>query len=374
MYRNQDSIIYVFDMDGTLTPPRRPMESSFADKFLPFLLRNMAFIATGSDLAKVQEQIPLHIMNCFEGIFCSMGNLLWSKGETVYKNEIEIKNIKEAQIKDGVALIKFMYQLKGLNNKEEMTELSLSDSLDLLRQKQEGFVDLSFDNICAFNENSAIVHYSATEETNKKIEGNGLLLLDSGAHYLEGTTDITRTFGVGKISDEMKVIYTTVLKAHIALSLAIFPKGTKGIQLDVIARNQLWQLHQDYRHGTGHGVGYLLSVHEGPNSFNLRCQQEIEPGMITTCEPGLYIENKFGVRLENEILCIKDQNNEFGEFYKFEPITYVPFDPDCIKVSLLTKQEKEWLVQYHELVYKKVSRQLTKPERDWLKDICTSFK
>jgi len=290
------------------------------------------------------------------------------------KNKTEINNIIEAQIKDGVSITKLMYLLKTTSNKEEYTEISIANTLDKFRQKQEGFIDLSFDTICAFNTNGAIVHYKANEETNLKVEGNGLLLLDTGAHYLEGTTDITRTFGIGKISDEMKTLYTNVLKAHIELAMTKFIKGTTGSQLDAIARNELWKQNQDYRHGTGHGVGYLLSVHEDPNRFSPKCYTEIKEGMITTNEPGLYIENKFGCRLENELLCVKDTTNDFGEFLKFETISYVPFDIDCIKPILLTKQEKEWINSYHELVYKKLSKQLTKPERDWLKELCYPIK
>ncbi|MCR5350339.1 MAG: aminopeptidase P family protein [Acholeplasmatales bacterium] len=286
------------------------------------------------------------------------------------KNKTEIENIIEAQVKDASSIIKFIYQVKTAKD-AEYTELTLCKLLESLREKHEGFVDLSFDTICAFNEHGAIVHYEATEQTNIPVTGNGLLLVDTGGHYLEGTTDITRTIGIGKITDEMKVAYTTVLKAHIALATAVFLKGTPANVLDMLPRQQLWKSKLDYRHGTGHGVGYLLSVHEEPNRFSYKYPSiPIEPGMITTNEPGVYVENKFGVRLENELLCINDISNEYGDFLKFQTISYVPFDQDCIKPSLLTKPEKDWINDYHETLYKKVSRSLTKPERDWLKLIC----
>ena len=291
------------------------------------------------------------------------------------KNPTEIENIKKAHIKDGVAMTKFMYYLKtGYKEGQEMSEISVSDYLEELRRLDKGLVDLSFNTICGFKEHAAMMHYSATPETNSKITGNGFLLVDSGGHYLEGTTDITRTFAMGNISNEMKKHFTAVLKSNIALANATFLKGCTGLNLDVLARGPIWQLDLDYKCGTGHGVGYLLSVHEGPNSFRWKSLpskpscQEFLPGMITTNEPGIYLKDKYGIRIENEMLCVEGTTNEYGTFLKFETITYCPIDLDAIQKSQLTYIEKEWLNNYHQMVYDKISPYLTKEEVEWLKE------
>ena len=291
------------------------------------------------------------------------------------KNPTEIENIKKAHIKDGVAMTKFMYYLKtGYKEGQEMSEISVSDYLEELRRLDKGLVDLSFNTICGFKEHAAMMHYSATPETNSKITGNGFLLVDSGGHYLEGTTDITRTFAMGNVSNEMKKHFTAVLKSNIALANAVFLKGCTGLNLDVLARGPIWQLDLDYKCGTGHGVGYLLSVHEGPNSFRWKSLpskpscQEFLPGMITTNEPGIYLKDKYGIRIENEMLCVEGTTNEYGTFLKFETITYCPIDLDAIQKSQLTYIEKEWLNNYHQMVYDKISPYLTKEEVEWLKE------
>ena len=290
------------------------------------------------------------------------------------KNKTEIKNIKIAHERDGVAMTKFMYYLKNNFGKTDMTELSLSDYLEKLRKKNKGFVDLSFNTICAFNEHAAMMHYSATKESSSKVEKGGLLLVDSGGHYMEGTTDITRTFALGKVSDIMKTHFTTVLKSVIALDQAVFMKGCTGQNLDILARGPIWKLGIDYKCGTGHGVGYLLSVHEAPNGFRWKIVPErndsceLQPGMITTDEPGIYLENKYGIRTENELLCVERESNEWGTFYGFETITYCPIDLDAIKPNLLTKEEKDWLNNYHKNVYDILSPSLNDEEREWLKE------
>ena len=296
------------------------------------------------------------------------------------KNDVEIANIKEAHIKDGVSMTKLMYQIKNnLENGIEMTELSLTKLTEKLRKENKGFVDLSFSTICAFKEHGAMMHYSATPESDVKIEGNSFLLIDSGGHYLEGTTDVTRTFAVGRITDQMRVHYTTVLKSVINLSQAIFLRGCTGMNLDVLAREPIWKTLIDYKCGTGHGVGNLLSVHEAPNAFrwkkspNRNEAAPIEPGMITTNEPGIYLEDKYGIRIENEMLCVSKKENEWGEFLGFETLTFVPIDLDAIKPSLLTKEEKEWLNQYHQMVYDTISPHLTDDEAIWLKDYTRSI-
>lgn len=290
------------------------------------------------------------------------------------KNPTEIKNIKIAHERDGVAMTKFMYYLKTNFGKTKMTEMSVSDYLEGLREKNKGFVDLSFNTICAFNEHAAMMHYSATPETDADIQGSGFLLVDSGGHYMEGTTDITRTFALGKITDKMKVHFTTVLKSVIALDQAVFMKGCNGQNLDILARGPIWKLGIDYKCGTGHGVGYLLSVHEAPNGFRWKIvperndSHELVPGMVTTDEPGIYLENKYGIRTENELLCVEKESNEWGTFYGFETITYCPIDLDAIKVSLLNKEEKDWLNNYHQMVYDLISPSLTPDEAEWLKE------
>lgn len=284
------------------------------------------------------------------------------------KNETEIKNIKDAHLKDARAMVRFMNWLyKELYSAIPLNELSIQDKLDGFRAAEEGFVELSFSTICGFKEHGAIVHYSSSKETNIEVTGNGLLLIDSGGHYLEGTTDITRTFAIGKVNDQAKTAFTNVLKSHIALAEAVFPSGITHKELDTISRMPLWKTYQDYRHGTGHGVGYLLSVHEGPNTS--RATMPITVGTITTDEPGLYIENKFGVRIESELLCVKKESTEYGDFLGFENLTYVPIDINAIKPSLLTKFEKEWLNNYHKNIYEKLSPMLNKEEQEFLKKI-----
>ena len=291
------------------------------------------------------------------------------------KNVSEIKNTKKAQLKDCISLVKFMYNLKNdYNAAKKMTEYSLSEDLYELRSKNKGFVDLSFDSIVAWNGNAAMAHYVPTKDKSARIEGSGFLLVDSGGHYLEGTTDVTRTFALGKVSDEMKRNFTYVLKGHISLAKAKFKKGTKGINLDILARQPLWEQGLDYNHGTGHGIGYLLSVHEGPNSFRYGSTKsksemtEIVPGMITSNEPGLYFENKYGIRIESDVLCVENFENENGEFYKFETLTYMPIDLDAIDVSLLTAEEKDWLNDYHKKCYILLSPKLTEKQKEWLKE------
>lgn len=290
------------------------------------------------------------------------------------KNETEIKNTKHAHIKDGAAFTKFMYYLKNAyDNNEELSEISVSNYLEDLRTKNKGYIDLSFNTICAFKDHAAMMHYSAKVESEYQLNDNGLLLVDSGAHYLEGTTDITRTIALGNITDEMKLHFTTVLKSVIALSTAVFLKGCKGSNLDVLARGPIWKLLIDYKCGTGHGVGHVLSVHEAPNGFRWNVVPErndsavLLPGMITTNEPGIYLENKYGIRIENEMLCVEKSNNEFGEFLAFETLTYAPIDLDAINIDLLTNDEKEWLNNYHQDVYDNLHDYLTDEELDWLR-------
>lgn len=290
------------------------------------------------------------------------------------KNETELENTRIAHLKDAVAVTKFMYWLKTNIGKKEITEISASDYLEDLRKEQEHFLDVSFDTICAYGANAAMMHYSASEESNAVLKPEGFLLVDSGGHYLEGTTDITRTFALGELSYEQKKHFTAVCRSNLNLANAKFLYGCSGINLDILARGPLWDMGIDYRCGTGHGVGHILNVHEGPNGFRWKIVQErndsgkLEAGMITTDEPGVYLEGAYGIRLENELICVKDEKNEYGQFMKFENITYVPMDLDAILPEEMTFSEKQELNEYHQMVYEKISPYLNEEERDWLKE------
>lgn len=285
------------------------------------------------------------------------------------KNETEVENERIAHIKDGVAVTKFMYWLKQNVGKIKITELSAADYLFDLRKQQENFLGNSFDPIVSYGGHAAICHYSPSPETDIPLEPKGLALCDTGGHYLEGTTDITRTIALGELTEKEKKYFTIVLKGHLNLSDAKFRYGCCGQNLDYIAREPLWRLGEDYNHGTGHGVGYLLNVHEGPNSFRWKSSSAVlEEGMITSNEPGYYVENEFGIRHENLIVCKKAEKTAFGQFMCFENLTMVPFDLDAIDPVLLTDHEKEMLNAYHRDVYEKISPYLNEEEKEWLKE------
>ena len=288
------------------------------------------------------------------------------------KNDVELENLRKSHLKDAVAVIKFMYWLKTKVGKEEITEITASDYLENLRREQEGFIELSFDTICAYQEHAAMMHYSASKETDVSLKPEGLLLVDSGGQYYEGTTDITRTFVLGSIEEEWKKHFTLVVKSMLNLANAKFLYGCTGLNLDILARGPLWNLGIDYRCGTGHGVGYLLNVHEAPNGFRWKHVPErndqaiLEAGMVTTDEPGVYIEGSHGIRIENELICKKAEENEYGQFMNFEMLTYVPIDLDGIDKRYLSSIDIEQLNQYHQMVYEKVSPYLNSEEREWL--------
>lgn len=294
------------------------------------------------------------------------------------KNEHEIASTKKAHLNDGAAMVEFLCWLKGsmaqctANDQDPssmITELDATAKLEECRMKQPGFNDLSFETISAYGPNGAIVHYTATKETNRPLKPEGFYLLDSGGQYENGTTDITRTVALGPLSDEMKVHYTTVLKSYIALSTAKFEPGTTGAKLDELTRAPLRKIGLDYNHGTGHGVGHLLGCHEGPQAISPRDKTHaILPGMINSDEPGVYIEGSYGIRLENEILCIEKEG-----LYGFEPITFCPFDIDAILPELLTVDELDWLNDYHRQVYEKISPLVDEKTREWLKEASRSL-
>ncbi len=290
------------------------------------------------------------------------------------KNPTELENSRIAHIKDCVAVTKFMYWLKKNAGKMPMTEVSAQEYVSYLRSIQPGYLDLSFDPICGYKENAAMMHYSAQPETTKEITNEGMLLLDSGGHYKEGSTDITRTFVLGEISEEIKAHFTAVVRGVLALSNARFLKGCIGQNLDILARQPLWDVNLDYKCGTGHGVGHILGVHEGPNGFrwqNVPGKNEggvFVEGMITTIEPGVYIEGSHGIRIENEVICREGVKNEYGQFMYFEPITFAPIDLDAINPDLMDKKEIRWLNEYHAQVFEKLSPYLTEEENEWLKE------
>lgn len=289
------------------------------------------------------------------------------------KNKTEVDNTRMAHVKDGVAFTKFMYWLKTNIGKIPMTEISASDYLEARRREQDNFIELSFGTICAYGPNAAMMHYAATPETDTELKPEGFLLVDSGGHYFEGTTDITRTMALGPITDEMRLHFTTVCRSNLNLANAKFLYGCSGLNLDILSRGPLWDMGIDYKCGTGHGVGYVLNVHEGPNGFRWRVVPErhdsgtLEEGMITTDEPGVYLEGKYGIRTENELVCHKAEKNEYGQFMCFENITYAPIDLDAIDPEEMTGREKKLLNDYHKMVYETLSPYMTAEENEWLK-------
>lgn len=288
------------------------------------------------------------------------------------KNEIELENTRKAHLLDGIAVTKFMYWLKKNVGKIPMDEVSVSDYLQSLREQMEGYRDISFDTIAGYNANAAMMHYKAEPDTAAKLEPQGMLLVDSGGHYDTGTTDITRTFVLGPISDIQKKHFTMVVKSNLNLANVKFLYGCNGISLDVICREPIWKENLDYQCGTGHGVGYLLNVHEGPNSFRWQYRpgfdNPFEAGMITTDEPGIYLQDQYGIRTENELICVKGEKNQYGQFMGFENITYVPIDLDGIDKQHLNAEDVKQLNDYHKMVYEKISPYMTSEENEWLKE------
>lgn len=289
------------------------------------------------------------------------------------KNEIELKNIRNSHIKDGVAFTKFMYWLKNNIGKIEITEISATQKLEDFRREQDKFIESSFSTIAAYKEHAAMMHYSATEESNYKLEPRDLFLVDSGGQYFDGTTDITRTIALGPIPENVRRDFTNVVRGMVRLSKAKFLHGCRGYNLDVLARGPLWEEGIDYKCGTGHGIGFVLNVHEGPNGFRWKVREDIddtcilEEGMVTTNEPGVYVENSHGIRIENEIVVRKAEKNEYGQFMDFEVITFAPIDLDAIDESLILEDERVYLNNYHKQVYDKISPHLNEEEKQWLK-------
>ena len=288
------------------------------------------------------------------------------------KNSTEIAGFRQAMLKDGIAMVKFLYWLdKQLAEGEALTEISVSEELASLRAEQTLFRGVSFDTIAGYEAHGAIVHYEATPETDVPLKPEGFLLLDSGGQYLDGTTDITRTIALGPVTEEQKKIYTLVLKGHIQLELCKFPSGISGTQLDVLARKDMWRAGMNYLHGTGHGVGSYLNVHEGPHQIRMEWKPApLMAGMTVTDEPGIYLAGKFGVRIENTLLITHYNETEFGKFLQFEPLTICPIDKKPIIKEMMMPEEIAWLDQYHRRVLELLSPRLDDDEIEWLQEAC----
>lgn len=284
------------------------------------------------------------------------------------KNEAEQEGFRAAMLRDGVAVVKFLAWLKPAVEAGGQTEISLDERLTALRAEQPKFKGISFDTIVGYEEHGAIVHYEATPETDIPVEPHGLVLIDSGAQYLDGTTDITRTIALGEITEEQRRVYTLVLKGHIQLDMCRFPAGACGSQLDAIARVPMWREGYNYMHGTGHGVGSYLNVHEGPHQIRMEWRPApLQAGMTVTNEPGIYLEGKFGVRIENTLLIVPAETTPFGDFLKFETLTLAPIDTTPIVFEMLSEEEREWLNNYHHRVYESLKPYLTAVEQEWLR-------
>ena len=290
------------------------------------------------------------------------------------KNPVELENIKEAHIKDGIAITKFMYWVKTRFDKEKITELSAADKLTSLRAAQDGYIRDSFEPLCAFADHAAMMHYSPSPESDVELKEGAFFLNDTGGGYYQGSTDITRTFVLGSVDQQMKKYFTAVVRAMMRLSRARFLYGCYGYNLDILARGPIWDLDLDFQCGTGHGVGYLGNVHEPPTGFRWYIvpskneHHQLEEGMVITDEPGIYEDGQFGIRIENEFIVRKGVQNKYGQFMYFETITFAPIDLDGIDPEEMSKDEREWLNNYHKDVYEKIDPHLTDEEREWLKE------
>ena len=290
------------------------------------------------------------------------------------KNKVEQDGFRAAMLRDGVAMVKFLAWIKGAVEAGRQTEITLADRLEALRTEQQHFKGISFDTIVGYEAHGAIVHYEATPETDIPIEPHGFVLIDSGAQYEDGTTDITRTIALGELTDEQRQVYTLVLKGHIQLDLCRFPSGACGSQIDAIAREPMWREGYNYLHGTGHGVGSYLNVHEGPHQIRMEWRPApLQAGMTVTNEPGLYLEGKFGVRIENTLLIVPAETTDFGDFLKFETLTLAPIDTTPIVLDLLTEEERLWINNYHRRVFESLSPYLAGHERKWLEEATRSI-
>ncbi len=352
-----------------------------SDEVVAYLASNSVATAPYSDVKSFlsalpyNEKILINTVQTAGAIADAMGNRIVRGSSPVAmlkgcKNEIQIQGVRNAMERDGVALVKsFMEIEKAISEGTSISETDIADILTKHRSAQPLYFDQSFDTIAGFGPHGAIVHYSATPETSVNITADNLLLIDSGANYLDGTTDITRTITLGKTTPQQRKDFTLVMKGHIALAEAIFPEGTRGAQLDVLARINLWKEGLSYLHGTGHGVGHFLNVHEGPQSIRLNENPTpLKPGMITSDEPGVYRAGEYGIRCENLILTVPAMHTEFGQFYKFEVLTLFPFDLNLFDTSIMSDSEISWVNNYHETVRNRLLPLLSDSEQKWLRE------
>ncbi|MEM6800660.1 MAG: aminopeptidase P family protein [Bacteroidota bacterium] len=328
------------------------------------------YLDPGKNSYSLLDSIPDHV-EVFQGM-----NL--TTLPKALKNETEIAHIKACMVKDGVAMTRFLIWLEDSVGKMEITEVSAAEKLESFRAEEEHFMGPSFGTIAGYNGNGAIVHYSAEAESCASLTAKGIFLLDSGGQYLDGTTDITRTVTLGSPTEEEKRDFTLVLKGHIGIATAVFPSGTRGQQIEASARRALWKYGLNYGHGTGHGVGFFLNVHEGPQTMGSGASGAqgvpMMPGMLTSNEPGVYHSGKYGIRIENLILCVEDQKTDFGQFLRFDTVSLCPIDLRLIDSSLLNKEEKTWLNNYHKRVYEQLSPRLNASEKAWLQERTQEIK
>ena len=330
------------------------------------------------DVKLLNDEVVVYQKNRVNYALCSLINVKKVINEVNYttilkavKNQTEVKNAYYAHLKDGIAVTKFIYWLKTNVGKIYIDEITAADKLEEFRREQENFMGISFETIAGYKEHGAIIHYSATNESKIEVLPKSFLLVDSGGQYLEGTTDITRTISLGELTDQEKLYYTLVLKGHLALSNAVFRNGTTGGMLDILAREPLYNYGLNYNHGTGHGVGSFLNVHEGPQNISPtpRASYPFQEGMITSNEPGIYLPNEFGIRIENLVLCKKHSETNFGKFLCFDDLTLVPYDIEAIDLNVLTDVDKVRIHNYHERVYNALKDYLTIEEVNWLNSI-----
>lgn len=336
-------------------------------------------VAPYAEVLKALAELPADVTVLLSGARASgsIAHVLeghYVKGESpvampkAIKNDVQIAGIRNAHLRDGVAMVRSLMEIeKTVDEGKTLTEMGVADILLKHRSKGDLYFDLSFESICGFGPNGAIVHYTATPESDSTISKGNLLLIDSVANYLDGTTDITRTIAIGEPSADMRHDFTLVMKGHIAIATSIYPEGTRGAQLDALARMPLWKEGKSYLHGTGHGVGHFLNVHEGPQSIRLNdTLAPLTPGMLTSNEPGVYLTDRYGIRCENLVLTIPYEETEFGKFYAFETITLCPFDRKLFDLSIMSADEIEWVNNYHRTVYDRLAPLMTEEERTWL--------
>lgn len=356
-----DIMLYVFDdaVSADLLPEYVTVRNYYA------VMHDIAELPEGSSISADLKSVSYGLIKSIpDG--CRIINRPSPAAELkAVKNETEIESTKKAHLGDGVAMVEFISWLKRNIGKMHITEISASDYLESLRRVQDGFIELSFDTIAGYMQNGAVIHYTATEETDRELAPEGLFLVDSGGHYTTGTTDITRTISLGALTDKMRECYTAVLRGHIDLLLASFAPGTTGHELDRIAREPIREIGLDYNHGTGHGVGHVLSVHEGPNNIGKRpVTAPITPGMITTDEPGVYLAGEFGIRIESEMLCTDNGNGR----YSFDNLTLCPYERDAIIKEKLTDKQLEYVNTYHKRVYDALCNRLSPEAAQWLSE------